>query len=475
MAFAAKSGFLGASLQRGNNNYSPLTLAENQETKDIDFLLARAGVISGTVLDEHDEPIPDVTVQAMMKTYYQAKMQLQPRGMSNPTDDRGYYRIHDLPAGRYYVQAVKRTFPGRPAPHYSTVLYPGVSRLADAQIIKVIGGDKVSSIKLQMHEAGVFTVSGRVLDIATGQAAAGASVNLQPEDYTAGGSNANTTAAPDGTFHLTEVTPGNYRIYVNWRTVNSGQQQQPVNATRTVQVSGRNIDNVTINLGAGATVKGRVIAVGADLPGTVRIQLLGRNSNGIVNSSTPPVTSQADGVFEIPNVQPGNYEVSAAPQGSNSAGMGHPYFFIGAVAVNNQDVTDAGITVPEEAPSLEVNVTLDSRAGTVTGTTFDADNNLLPNANIAMFSADPKKRDSMRYFSRGRSDAQGIFRLTAVIPGDYLLVLWPGDDPGMVTDPDVIEGVEKYCMRVSVSPSGTANQDLRLNSEVQAIVKSLQN
>jgi protocatechuate 3,4-dioxygenase beta subunit len=112
----------------GNNNYAPLILAENQEVKDIDFLLPRAGVISGTVLDEHNEPIPDVQVFAMMKTYFQARMQLQNRA-SATTDDRGHYRIHDLPTGRYYVQAAKhllsaskavlpaRPFdsPGRPA------------------------------------------------------------------------------------------------------------------------------------------------------------------------------------------------------------------------------------------------------------------------------------------------------------------------------------------------------------------------
>jgi len=469
-ASASKAGFLNATLKRGN-----LFLAEDQEVKDVDFLLLRGAVITGTVVDDHDEPIPGVSVQAMMKNYNQGRLYLQSRGVSAPSDDRGHYRIHDLPAGRYYVQAVKRNSP-EPAPHYATVLYSGVSRVTDAQAIKLAGGDEAANIKLQMHEAPVFSVSGRVVDSTSGQPAGGAFVNIGPEDYSAGGSSVNTTAGPDGTFHLTEVTPGYYRLSSNLRnaTVQQQPQQQPIaTAMRMVQVSDRNINDLTIRLGPGASIRGRVTAVGADLPSTVRIQLLGRSSSG--NSGTGmTVVSRPDGGFEMPNVQPGNYEVQAFAQPFNNPGLGQTYFFISAVAVSNQDVTDTGITVPEEAPSLEVAITLDSRAGTITGTAFDADNNPLPNATIAVVSADPKKRDSMRYFDRGRSDARGAFRITAVIPGDYLMVLWPGDgDPGMMMDPDVMEAVERYCVRVSVSPSATANQDLRLNSDVQTIVRGL--
>jgi hypothetical protein len=52
--------------------------------------------------------------------------------------------------------------------------------------------------------------------------------------------------------------------------------------------------------------------------------------------------------------------------------------------------------------------------------------------------------------------------------------LWPGDDPGMVMDPDVIALVEQYCARISLSPSGTTSQELRLNPAVQAVFKSFQ-
>jgi hypothetical protein len=237
-----------------------------------------------------------------------------------------------------------------------------------------------------------------------------------------------------------------------------------------------NVDNLTITLGPGAKIKGHLVAVGGDLPNRTRIQFLSRGSNGVYMNSTSPVTADADGAFEIPDVQPGNYEVMVnqaftAP----SSGQMPTLFFTSTITVNNQDVTESGVTVPEGAASLEVTVTLDSRSGTITGTTLDADNHSLPGATIAVLSADSKKRTSTRYFRWSRSSPQGTFTLPGLIPGDYLLLLWPGDDnPGMVTDPDVIELVEQYCARVSVSPSGTVSQELRLSPAVQAIVRSFQ-
>ena len=66
-----------------------------------------------------------------------------------------------------------------------------------------------------------------------------------------------------------------------------------------------------------------------------------------------------------------------------------------------------------------------------------------------------------------------MFRMSGVIPGDYLMIIWPGDEPGVVQDPDVMAQVEKYCQHVSVSASGASSLDLKLSSAVQTIALSL--
>jgi hypothetical protein len=466
-ASAGKEGYITG------NRQTPLILAEEQEVKDLDFVLRRTGVIAGTIIDEHDEPVQGVTVSAQRKTYYQTRMQLQPRGETATTDDRGRFRIRDVPAGRYYVQALKRANPGPVSPHYATVLYPGVARLADAQVVKMGEGEELTGINIRVHESAVFSISGKVVDMATGQPAAGASLSLSPEDYGGGGSNGFASTGADGTFRMDDVAPGNYRIQVFVSRVNAGRQKQ-TSTGRWVQVSDRDVTNLNFTAGPGATIKGHVAALGTDLQTQARIQLMDRGMNGNVSLANVQVTSQPDGSFEIPNVQPGNYEIATFVTGSPVAGS-TPSFFTSAITVGGQDVTDGGIVVPEEASVLQVNITLDSRAGTLAGTASSAGGDPLPGANIAWFSADPKKRGGMRYFGRTRAGPQGAFTAGALIPGDYLVLIWPSEQSGgTITDPDLIELVEKYAVHVSVQPMGTANQDLRLSSEVQAIAQSVE-
>ena len=172
------------------------------------------------------------------------------------TDDRGRYRIHGLPAGRYYVEAIKRNGWGRPSQHYAPVLYPGVSRAADAQAIKLSPGEEVGGVKFQLRESPAFSVGGRVVDLRTGHAA-NATVSLDPQDHSWGDGANSVTVRSDGTFRFTEVVPGNYRVALNVRL-----GQETLETYRTLDVTDRNIENLIITVSAGATIKGRLVAAG---------------------------------------------------------------------------------------------------------------------------------------------------------------------------------------------------------------------
>src|ERR1035438_1269042 len=126
--YSAKSGYVITVYQQG------LTLTEGQELKNVDFLLPRSGTISGTVTDEHVEPVPNVSMAAVRNIFWRGRMQLN-AAKAVQTDDRGNFRLYDLPAGSYYVRASKRTSPILPVPEYGTVLYPNASKIAEAKEI----------------------------------------------------------------------------------------------------------------------------------------------------------------------------------------------------------------------------------------------------------------------------------------------------------------------------------------------------
>ena len=101
-----RNGYVRASYGQKGPNQPPvsLTVRPGQELKDLDFHLIRGGVISGRVLDADGEPLSGVQVQVLARQYMRGQVRMMPRGGSS-SDDRGEYRIFDLPPGRYFVSS----------------------------------------------------------------------------------------------------------------------------------------------------------------------------------------------------------------------------------------------------------------------------------------------------------------------------------------------------------------------------------
>src|SRR5207247_545532 len=91
---------------------------------------------------------------------------------------------------------------------------------------------------------------------------------------------------------------------------------------------------------------------------------------------------------------------------------------------------------------------------------------------VVLISADPKKRLLDRYFKTSTSDATGNYRFNGVIPGSYLMLIWPESDAAQVQDPDLMLQLEKHATRVSVERAATATQDLKLTPEIRVIAQT---
>jgi len=448
------------------NQGEPVTLVAEQVAKDIDCSLPRSGLITGTISDEDGEPIPNVSVQAMMKYYRQGKPQLQQRG-SATSDDRGNFRIFDLPAGRYFIQAGVRNYGQMGSVGtFATIIYPNASRMADAQAVQLATGAEVAGINITMHEQQTYSVAGRVVDLRTGRPASGAFLNLYPEDFGIG-TQGNAQTRPDGSFKLTNIAPGHYRLMVS--IVEAGMRNNAAPFTKAVDVAG-NVGDLNVGVGAGATIKGRLKAEGGDLPDKVRVSLLTRNANGNISFGGGVNAANADGTFEIADTQPGTYELQIMPVTFNAQLMGS--YFLSEINVGNQDVTETGVVVPEGGGSLELSATLDFRGGSITGNVTDDDDKPMGSTSVALVNADPKKRQNDLYFKRGGTDSSGHFKLSAIIPGDYLLFVWPEDDPGQLLDPDLFLQAQKYGVPVSVALSSSTTKDLKLAPELRAIAQA---
>ena len=61
----------------------------------------------------------------------------------------------------------------------------------------------------------------------------------------------------------------------------------------------------------------------------------------------------------------------------------------------------------------------------------------------------------------------------SLIPGNYLLMMWPGYRPWAGLDPEAFAILEKHAVRVRVERAGIVTRNLRLTEEVRKMLDAL--
>src|SRR2546425_2140871 len=148
-------------------NVPVLEFGAGQEAA-VDLRLLPGATIAGTVTDVSGAPIANANLQATMKIYRQGKIEFQLRAAAR-TNDRGEYRLTNLRAGRYYLQAGKRGIAGPGIRTFVPMMYPGASRFEDAQPIRVDVGEDKSAINFRLPDATTYSVSGRITQVMPGR------------------------------------------------------------------------------------------------------------------------------------------------------------------------------------------------------------------------------------------------------------------------------------------------------------------
>jgi hypothetical protein len=472
-ARAAKPGFVTTQYKGVNDDSSELKLNGGQ-IEEVDFRLPRSAAISGTVTDTYGEPISNANVQAMRKVYVGGRVELSSSAHAQ-TDDRGEYRLYNLPAGRYYVQAAKRVDAGDAGVPLSTTMFPSASRLENAQPLVVKAGEERQGVNVALQEALLFDVTGRVVDAGSGQPMNNAFLNLSP---LTGGNNVSDRVQADGSFRFHNVAEGSYRIFAT--VASTDRTKPPVNVNRYVDLTKGNASDILIRVGPGSTVKGSVTALGGALPQDFQISLTQRAADGTFVDSFSSMAA-ADGSFELEHVQAGSCEVGIFR--SRVPGSEKQPFFLSSAVIGTgaaaKDITDSSIDIGD-SDSLELSLTIDLLTATVSGRVMSvADpapegapvvaDQPLAKVNVALISADPKKRLIPRYFHSTRSSRTGSFKLEGLPPGDYLLIPWPGEDAGQLLDPDIFPMVEKYATRVTLERGGKVTQEVRMTPELRTV------
>ena len=83
---------------------APIRVADGQAVDDLDLQLQRAGVLTGRILDEFNEPVVGARVSVVRFQSVQGQRRLTP-GRSTMTNDIGEFRLFGLLPGEWYLSA----------------------------------------------------------------------------------------------------------------------------------------------------------------------------------------------------------------------------------------------------------------------------------------------------------------------------------------------------------------------------------
>ncbi len=257
------------SKQKNENQWergSLINVADNEIIDKLDFNLTRGGVITGHLMEESGKPITELNLELLRINEKGEKVPVQIREI---TDDRGIYRCYGLETGKYLVSAGQGESVASlnlGGPKYSKTWYPGVQEQSKAQVVEVTIENETINIdfRLPRMKKG-FTVSGRVIEEATGKPLKGIGVGLGTLDekgFLSGMSFGGAFTNDEGEFKQSGLVSGKYTTMI---FPISGESDNFAKAVK-FELKDEDYSNLEIKMVAGASISGFAVLEDVDDP-----------------------------------------------------------------------------------------------------------------------------------------------------------------------------------------------------------------
>jgi hypothetical protein len=487
--------------------------------------MLHGAVIAGTIVDAYGHPQQGVRVSTMSYRTVGGVRRAEPffggGGLSQPTDDRGEYRVYGLVPGDYSIvatvngatnvetrivtndevqwaqrllqhpgQAMAGMTTGNPPPPpgppmgYAPVYFPGTADASAAAIVTLAASEERSGVDFALQWVATAKVSGTIAD-AEGRPAPSVSVNLVAKQVLimiAPFSGRSTTDGR-GNFSFAGVTPGDYTVLVR----SAGRADGPPSraggpapprpilwAQQDVTVRGEDVTGLSLALQPALSVSGRLVFDGATPPpadlSKVRLNLgpaptTGTTTTTITMGGTPPEIN-ADGTFTLTGATPGRYRLSASVPGPLSTGVGlptTPAWSVKSILSGGVETLDSALEISTSDVSGIV-VTFTDRPTELSGRLVDAKGKPTPEYWVVAFTTDRTFwTPGSRRVRTTKPDADGKFKLIGLPPGDYYMVAITDLDQADMSDATFLEQLAAASFKVTLADGEKKTQELKLS------------
>jgi hypothetical protein len=442
---------------RGRPGGTPLTLGEGQVLDGIDFKLTRGGVVEGRVADQDYEPLSRVAVTLSGYQTFQGERALVPVGRAQ-TDDRGQFRLFDIPPGSYFLSATPGGFPffgrrGRRRQSFPPTYYPGVPSLEQATKVEVSAGGEVGGFHLTLIESHTYSVSGRVLaaDGSPAQSVRIITVNQSgPGQVSLRGG---TTTDLQGVFKVAGLLPGKHRLIAR-----RGRREEPQIASASVEVIDRDIQGLTLGLGSGASITGRIVSESQEsVLDWRRVEVVTRPAAGgrrgmMFGGGEARV--EEDFSFRISNLPGGLYRFSVSlPPGNH---------YVESIRTEGQDIIDRLVEMSDHDHLSGVEVRVSPEGSRISGMVeSEEDGKPVDGATVLVFAVNPQHRGSFSRFTRTtQTDQAGRFFLQGLAPAEYLVCALVEHEPGRESELEYLNGLEGDSTTIDLSAGEMSRKTL---------------
>ncbi len=379
------------------------------------------GAVEGEVVDDLGEPVVSAQVRLFRRRYQRGEYRFVAQSAGGgQSDDRGRFRLFDVPAGKYYLRAKP------PQSMAAGVFYPGTTVLSEARQIEVVSGEDVRGVRFVLPEAARAKVT-VVVRTSDGVVARNASLVVGAED---GGGGFEAQRGSDGSFSF-RLEPGEFHLTVQVGGPVGGPTGEL--AYEPFQVTGPDV-SLTVTTTRRSTARGRVVfdaaADASDARGTWIEFETARDLHGSPAGS--PVRGQVndDATFEVAGVA-GSRMIRASYFGAHD-------WALRRVLHHGRDVTDDAFEFAgADLDGIEIHMT--QRVSHVTGSVADAAGQLVDEVVVLIFADDP---DAWTYPSRFvrivRPSDRGQFDVRNLPPARYLALAVPYSEAAEDGDPEVL-------------------------------------
>lgn len=171
-----KAGYIRSSFgaRRAGSDGAPLHVVSGSDITHLEVNLIKCSVLSGKVVDENGQPVSGALIDAFYTAWIYGHPVNDIKGQAS-SNDRGEYRLTDLPPSRYYLHASAKDKPfveepGGPEKQLLPEFYPSARTPADAIPIEIEPGQELTGIDFTLHTGNVFHIRGKLTGAAFGAA-----------------------------------------------------------------------------------------------------------------------------------------------------------------------------------------------------------------------------------------------------------------------------------------------------------------